>query len=113
MDFYHDKMKPESMFNQQKFMLTVFLAESFMYQKEYSKAVEQFEIFHKLCQTEINFLRKRQIFRKMEAKIRFNLSRNRNKQQLLRLKIVSNPCVRMDIQSFIIKVVIITILMII
>ena len=54
MDFYHDKMKPESIFNQQKFMLTVLLAESFMYQKEYSKAVEQFEIFHKLCQTEIS-----------------------------------------------------------
>ena len=53
MDFYHDKMKPEPMFDQQKFTLTVLLAESFMYQKEYSKAVEQFEIFHKLCQTAI------------------------------------------------------------
>ena len=53
MDFYCDKMKPEPMFDQQKFTLTILLAESYMYQKEYSKAVEQFEIFHKLCQTAI------------------------------------------------------------
>ena len=53
MEFYRDKMKPEPMFDQQKFTLTILLAESYMYQKEYSKAVEQFEIFHKLCQTAI------------------------------------------------------------
>ena len=53
MEFYRDKMKPEPMFDQQKFTLTILLAESYMYQKEYPKAVEQFEIFHQLCQTAI------------------------------------------------------------